>query len=173
MDITDLKNPKEWQEILDRVSREFGIHTALMDADGNILLNGGSYNPLCARVRSNPESLAFVCSQTNRHMFHQVSKSKEPFDDFCELGMFKTVAPVFHDGRLLGGLTACGVIVEEEPLDEFVVEQTLGLGEEEAKRLVAEVTKVRSAEAERIGLRFEQLMKRNIKDVPQGLVKTA
>ena len=159
MDIMDLKPQKEWQEILDRISQEFGIHTALMDAEGNILLNGGSYNPLCERVRSNPESLAFVCSQTNRHMFHQVSKTGKPFDDYCELGMFKVVAPVLHEGRLLGGLTACGIIVEEEPLDDFMVEQTLGSSSEEAKRLIEQVKKIRSAEAERIGPRFEQLMK--------------
>ena len=106
MEIMDLKPQKEWQEILDRVSREFGIHSALMDTGGNILLNGGNYNPLCRKVRSDPETLAFICSQTSRHMFHQVSKNGELFIDFCELGMFKTVVPVLHDGLFLGGLTA-------------------------------------------------------------------
>ena len=76
------KMPKEkWQELLERVAKDFDVHSALMDAEGKILLEGGQYTSLCSRIRANPESLSAVCSQTNTSMSHEARESRKPCND--------------------------------------------------------------------------------------------
>jgi ligand-binding sensor protein len=158
MTLWELKSKGQWQEILDSVSGEFGIHTMLADAEGKILLESGRYNSLCSKIRANPESLTFVCSQTNKRMFHLARESKEPCNDFCEAGMYKTVITIFSDELFLGGLSACGIAVPDEPLDEFLVAKALGIEEPEAGQLISEVPKLEEPEANRISDRLFQLL---------------
>jgi ligand-binding sensor protein len=159
MELRDLMNNDEWQRILDTVSGDFGIHTVLADAEGKTLLEGGQYNSLCSRIRAWPDSLTFVCSQTNRRMFQMAQKSGKPCSEFCEAGMFKTVAPVFAEGRFLGALSACGVALPDEPLDDFLVAKQLGAEEEEAKNLITTVPVMETEEAKRIAVRFLNLLR--------------
>lgn len=158
MELWDTKSIEDWQEILDRVSGEFPVHTILADAEGRALLNGGRYNPLCTRVRQDPESLTFVCSQTNSRMFHIAKKTEQPCDDFCEIGLFKTVVPVFSDGLFVGGLSACGVAVLDEPPEEFLVAKVLDMDETDANRLIQAVPVLEIFETKRIAERFLRLL---------------
>lgn len=133
-------DPDTWRRILDEVSARFGIHTTLSDEENKVALEGGQNNPLCSRVRARPESLMSVCSQTAQGMIHEARAGGAPVADLCELGMFKTVVPIIDGGTYLGSLSACGLVLDEEPLEVFLVAKVLGIEEEEAEGLVAEVS---------------------------------
>jgi ligand-binding sensor protein len=158
MQVWEMRSEREWQEILDRVSEEFGVHTILGDAEGRILLKGGQYPSLCARVRKNPEALTFVCSQTNSRMFRIAKDSGKPCNDFCEIGLFKTVVPIFFERRFLGGLSACGVRLMDEPVEEFLVAKVLDMEETEVKELVEAVPSLEALQAERIAESFSRAL---------------
>jgi ligand-binding sensor protein len=158
MALRNIRPIEDWQKILDRISDEFPIHAMLGDADGRVLLDGGHYNPLCRRVRKDRESLTFVCSQTNSRMFHIARHREQPYDDFCEIGLFKTVVPVFSDGLFVGGLSACGVAVIDEPPEDFLVAKMLGIDEAEANRLIEAVPILDRSEAQRMTERFLKLL---------------
>ena len=83
-----------WQQILDDVSRRFDIHTTLSSDEGKVLLEGGRYNPLCAKIRATPQSLTAVCSQTSQAMTHEARAAAAPTTDLCEVGMYKTIVPI-------------------------------------------------------------------------------
>ena len=158
MSIMDLKTETEWQRILEEVAEKFGVHTVLVDENAAILLNGGKYNPICTRVRSDSKTMTFVCSQTNRAMFQMARKCGKPCDDLCEAGMFKTVVPIFHDGEFLGGLSACGAAVSDEPVDAFLISKILGVDEADVGKLIGEVHTLDTELAEQISDEFLKLV---------------
>jgi ligand-binding sensor protein len=158
MPVWEIRSEREWQEILDRVSGQFGVHTILGDVEGRILLNAGHYPSLCARLRKNPEALTFVCSQTNTRMFRIAADSGKPCNDFCEIGLFKTVVPIFFQGLFLGGLSACGVRLTDESVEEFLVAKMLDMDETEVKELVEAVPSLEASQAERIAESFSRAL---------------
>lgn len=150
MDLWDIKERAEWQAELDRIARDLDIHTALMDAEGKVVLGGGEYNPLCSRIRSEPTSLTAVCSQTNQAMLHAARTSREVQADLCEGGMYKVVVPVFDGEELLGIVTACGLGLADEPLDAFLLAKILGSDEDEAERFAGTVSVVDAKRAREV-----------------------
>ena len=160
MDLMELKTLEQWQEALDRITEKYPVHAALTNTEGKILVKSGRFSPLCDKLRESTERLTFVCSQTSTFMLNEAKKDGEPYTDYCDLGLFKTVVPVYgKNGEFLGGLTSCGAAVPDEPLDDFMVSQTIQIEEDEAKELmktapvihlsdVEEITKMLSAALE-------------------------
>ena len=100
-------------------------------------MKSGRFSPLCEKLRESPERLTFVCSRTSTYMLNEAKQDGKPYTDYCDLGLFKTVAPVYdRDGEFLGGLTACGAAVPDEPLDDFMVMQSIQIEEDEARELM-------------------------------------
>ncbi len=136
MEPSDPKGLGDFQEDLDRVAEELHIHTALTDAEGKMLQQGGSYGEPCARIRQAPDTLAFVCSKTNGAMIREARETGEVQTDLCEAGLFKTLVPIFRDGAFVGTLTACGLALSDEPPEPFFIAKTLGIDEAEAEGLI-------------------------------------
>jgi ligand-binding sensor protein len=149
---------RKWQELLDHVAKQFNIHTALMDSEGKILLEGGHYNTLCSKIRADPDSLRAVCSQTNTSMSREARTSGKPCTDYCEAGMFKTFVPIFDGDSYIGGLSACGLVVENEPLEAFLISKVIGIDENEVERYVKEISVVEAEVAQRISKAFMRFL---------------
>jgi len=146
----DLVSKEETLRLLERVAEEFSAHTTLQDAEGNVLLEGGTYTTLCGRVRSRAQLLSFVCGLTNTNMLAEAKAGGAPVTDLCELGLFKTYVPLFHDGTFIGGLSACGVVDGDEPPEAFLVAKTLEIDESEAAELLKGVRTITSEEGQRL-----------------------
>jgi ligand-binding sensor protein len=158
MTLLAIRSREQWQEILNNVSESFAIHTMLADKEGKILLEGGQYNSLCEKVRADADSLAFICGQSNMRMFQETKETRAPCDGLCEIGMFKTVVPIFSDSEFIGGLSACGVAVIDEPLETFLIAKTLDIEDSAADQLVEDVPKVAMSNLERISQLFLRLL---------------
>jgi ligand-binding sensor protein len=129
----ELKTKDEWQRILEAISKETGMSVALSDDQGKILIDVGERFPLCLEVRQNPESLTFICSQSNTSMLAMVKKSLRPMVEECEAGLLRMVVPVVHEGALIGQITACGV--RGDDVDAFLISKQVGIEEETVEAL--------------------------------------
>ena len=142
----DDKTLTQWEEIVDRFHRETGMTAALTDGQGKMLLNKGDRFPLCRTVRETPESLAYICSQTNTVMLAEARNTLRPVTDVGEGGLLRVAVPLVREGQVVGQLTACGMAPEGEELDLFVLAMHLGNTEEEVEEL-ARSTPAGSVEA--------------------------
>lgn len=146
----DLVPEAEIQSVLDKVAEEFSVHTTLQDSEGIIILEGGGYSTICSRVRRSPRLMSLVCGLSNMSIFETAIRMGRPHTDLCEIGMFKTVVPIFRDGSFIGGLSACGVALEDEQLDAFLVSKTLQIGEKRAESLIKEIKIITENQGQRI-----------------------
>ncbi|MFO7738346.1 MAG: PocR ligand-binding domain-containing protein [Desulfatiglandaceae bacterium] len=135
----DIKSKEEWQRILDSVCRELGIPSAITDKENTVLEVGGQRNPLCSKIRSNPEASSFICSQAQQFMAEAAKETRRPIIDFCDAGMLKLVIPVFSQAGFAGTLTACGARIEGQELEAFLIEKSTKLKEAEIEALTKRV----------------------------------
>ena len=139
MEMYDIKPKEEWQRVLDTVYRELGMPSAITDKENVVLQVSGQRNPLCAKIRSIKEASAFICSQAQQFMAEVAKEERRPVIEFCDAGMLKLVIPVFRQNDFVGTLTACGAYIGGEELEDFFIEKSTKLNEQEIKALIQQV----------------------------------
>ncbi|MBW2621536.1 MAG: PocR ligand-binding domain-containing protein [Deltaproteobacteria bacterium] len=125
------------QGVLDDIERETHMTPTFVDKNGIILLSAGDYNPLCARIRANEDSKKFVCALTSQRMLKEVEKTRRPYIDFCEIGLYRFVIPIFSGNELIGAIASCGTKHPDEPVESFYVAKQLDIDENAAMQLIA------------------------------------
>ncbi len=129
MSVYDIKSRTYWQKILDDICEKSGMPAALVDEKNVVLQASGERNPLCSKIRSNNESLSFICSQTQQYMTHQAKTTGEPIIDACEAGMLKVLIPLFLDAVFVGSITACGSSIPGEEVETFAIAKSTKMDE--------------------------------------------
>ncbi len=142
MSVYDIKSEEEWQKILDDLCKESEMPAALVDKKSVVLQVSGERNPLCLKIRSNNESLAFICGQTQQFMVKKAKSTQEPVIDPCEAGMLKFLIPLFFDSEFVGSITVCGSCVPGEEIETFAIAQSTKMNEDEIRPLVKQVCEV-------------------------------
>jgi hypothetical protein len=103
MHIFDVKKKEEWVELLINFSKETRMATAVFDTENNLLLKSGKRNDFCLHIKD----------------------QRAPVIEFCDANCVKAVLPCFVGDKYVGGITACGCRVTEEPLNfEYIAELT-------------------------------------------------
>jgi len=133
----EIRDRDGWSAILGEIAAELGMVATLVDPQGMILLHEGEYPETCLRVRRRPQSLTFVCGQSSQALMKQAERSRGPVVELCQIGLCKMVIPIFSGDRFIGAVASCSRALVGEELDPFLLSQELGIGEEEARGLLA------------------------------------
>ena len=139
MNMYDIRSKEEWQKMLDSVHKEIGMLSAITDKENAVLQVSGQRNPLCSKIRSFKESLAFICSQAQQSMAQKTKEKKRPVIDACDAGMSKFVIPVFYQSDFVGTLTACGACIAGTELETFVIENATKTNRQDIEKLIQQV----------------------------------
>jgi len=153
MSVYDIKSKEEWQKILDDVCEESGMPAALVDKKSVVLQVSGERNPLCSEIRSNNESLAFICGQTQQFMVKKAKSTQKPVIDACEAGMIKFLIPLFLDTDFIGSITVCGSCAPGEEIETFAIAKSTKMNEKEIMPLVKKVPEVDQEKVTGVALR--------------------
>lgn len=125
MHIFDVKKQEEWVELLLKFSRETGMATAVFDTENNLLLTSGKRNDFCLHIKNNKQGQTSICSLAQSNIAHIAKNQRAPVVEFCDASCVKAVIPCFVGDKYVGGITACGCRVTEEPLNfEYIAELT-------------------------------------------------
>ncbi len=141
MDVLSILSEELWKEKLQEMFKETGLAMSLTDGGGKILFGEGTRNPLCERIREQPDTLASFCSQTNMAMIVQAKAAKQAVVDFCEGGLIRIAIPLFDGEELIGQVTGCGLVGNPEEIDPFYIAQELNTEESIIKDLAEKVAK--------------------------------
>ena len=139
MDMYDIRSKEDWQKVLDSIHKELGMLSAITDKENAVLQVSGQRNPLCLKIRSFKEALAFICSQAQQSMAQETKERKRPVIDACDAGMSKFVIPIFFKGDFVGTLTACGAHIPGTELENFIIEKATKTNGQDIEELVRQV----------------------------------
>ena len=116
--INELLPVEEIKFLLQHFQSAVGISSAIIDFEGNFIVN--SMNPtICADFhRNNRESCRF-CEQTLCSVFPEFDYERGEIINLCKNGLVEIAAPLVVDERYIANIFAGQVFIEEPDLDFF------------------------------------------------------
>jgi ligand-binding sensor protein len=139
MKLIDIAPVAVWQSLAQEIYDKFGFNGSIVDRDGVVAHPpAGWANKVCPAIKGSDDSRV-VCSSAQMAMAETARTTKEAVIRKCDVGFTKFVIPIFVNNEFLGTAGGCGILVEDDKLDEFYISKLLHIEEEEVKQLVATV----------------------------------
>ncbi|MCB2148462.1 MAG: PocR ligand-binding domain-containing protein [Deltaproteobacteria bacterium] len=130
MDLLDVTPLKTWESLENHIREHTGIIAAAFDAKGIRLIPPAAWpNRLCPEIKANPKGQSFICSTAHMNMANLARSSRKPVIDACDAGMLKLVVPIFAKEVFVGVVSACGMLLEGDAVDTFLVNKITGMEE--------------------------------------------
>ncbi len=139
MKLTDVAPVETWQKLAEEIYGKFGVNFGVLDKD-NVVINkpAGWANNACPLIKGN-ENSRVVCASAQQDMANEANKTKKTVVSNCDVGFSKFVIPIFFNDEFLGTTGGCGVLIEDDELDDFYISKVLNISEEKAQTLIENV----------------------------------
>jgi len=155
MELTDIMPKEQWVELQEELSKKFGLNADVVDKEGKKLAGVAWGNDLCKTLHEDKKGFGAICA-TAGSMFTQMVKAGEPFVEECDGGMMRISLPVKKDGELVGAVGGCGLVSDEEEVDEFSIGMMSDLEEAQIGELAKTVSEVSEARIKEIQAFIQQ-----------------
>ena len=151
MKLTDLQSLEEWITLEEEIRQRSGMRASIYDIDG-IGLTGRSphANKLCPAIRATGKGQTYICAVAHQNMAAMAQNSRSPVIEECDAGLIKIVVPIFVDGTFVGAAGGCGLLMEDGEVDDFMINKTTDLAEEEIATLAETIAPITRQEAENL-----------------------
>lgn len=163
MELVDLSPLETWAALEDEIYERSGVNPAVFDIAG-VRINPRPRwpNRLCPEIKANPKGQSFICATAHMNMANQARQSGQPVIDECDAGMIKLVVPISVDGTFLGSAGGCGLLLEGNEIDTFLINKIVGLEEDRIEALSEGIPALSMQQAEELAAfiqgRIEQIV---------------
>ena len=158
MNLFDIMDEEEWQDVLDDLSRDLQMPTALVDPHSFVIQESGERHELCKAIRANKDSLIGICAQTQKFMAKEAIKTHKPVLVSCEANMSKCLIPVFSGEEFMGSVVVCGTAIPGDGITVSKIAESINTTEEEVNRMIRQVPEVETEKVSEVAERvFEQI----------------
>ena len=149
MKLTDLQPLAKWVELEEAIHRRSGMRASIYDVDG-IGITGQSRhaNDLCPEIRATGKGQTYICAVAHQNMAAMAQNGRTPIIEECDAGLIKIVVPIFFGDEFIGAAGGCGRLLEDGEVDDFMINKTTDLPEEQIGKLAASVASISRDEAE-------------------------
>ncbi|MBU1612468.1 MAG: PocR ligand-binding domain-containing protein [Proteobacteria bacterium] len=166
MTLTDILPVEQWEALEREIVERFGLNASVMDdAAARVTTYDNFCNRLCERIKTDPKGRSAICSVAGTFFASEIRQTGEPLLAECDAGFTKIAVPIIVQGKVLGNVGGCGVIVDDGEVDDFMVARSLGVDEEELVGYLAGIPKMTMAQAEEalawLEQRVEELLKQS------------
>lgn len=140
MKMTDLMPAEDWLALEKELFDTFNINAEAVEEDGKRVTNKRLWcNELCKVIRESSKGTAGICAPSGQEFVRLTREEREPFIEECDICMAKINVPVIVNGELVGAVGGCGPLPEGNEVEEYMVQVTMGLEEDEIRRLAETV----------------------------------
>ncbi len=150
MTLTDLLTETEWNDFVKDLHEKFGISCSVANADGAHVSHHESFcNRICPVIKDKPDALTTICASAMKSFTSQTKASRKPLIDECDIALVKVAVPIFVGESFLGTVSGCGLLPEDGEVEDFLIQKTTGLSEEQIADLAegtATMTEARAGE---------------------------
>lgn len=165
MELVDICPLEEWAKLEDEIYEKSGLNPAVYDINGiRINANPRWPNRLCPEIKDNPKGQSFICATAHMNLANQAKQSGQPVIDECDAGMVKVVVPISVNGTFLGAAGGCGLLLEGNEIDSFLINKIVGIEEDKVESLSEGIPTITMEEAEKLGRFIEQRVERIVSD---------
>jgi len=83
------------------------------------------------------------------------AQTKQTVIEECDAGMLKMVVPIFMNDNFIGAVGACGLLLDDAEVEDFLVNKTTDIAEEKIERLSQGIRSITTDSAETLGRYIE------------------
>jgi ligand-binding sensor protein len=164
MELTDILSKEEWARFEKEISDRFHLNCTIYNTEGNSITGVQNWcNRLCPKIKANQDALAAICAPANQNFTAQAKATRDAVVDECDAGLLKIAVPIFAGEEFLGTAGGCGVILGDGEVEDFMVQKTTGMEDEEIAALCQGIGTMTEHEARRaaaeIGKHISKIMK--------------
>lgn len=136
MKMTDLLTVDEWLALERELYEKFNINAEVVEEDGKRVTDKRLWcNELCKAIRASDKGVGGICAPSGQEFVRMTREERKPFIEECDICLAKVNVPVIVNDEVVGAVGGCGLLPEENELEDFMVSVTMGLEEDEITRL--------------------------------------
>jgi ligand-binding sensor protein len=131
---------EKWLELEQKINERSGLNASVFDVNGVRITNFKKWaNKLCPVIKADEKGQSYICAVAHQNIAAEAEHSRKPVIAECDAGLMKMVVPIFVNDEFLGVAGGCGYVLGDGEVDTFMVNKTIGLAEEELKKLSDDV----------------------------------
>lgn len=166
MELTDVLSKKEWARFEKEISDRFHLNCTIYNPEGNSITGTQNWcNRLCPKIKASKDALAAICAPANQNFTAQARQSQYAVVDECDAGLLKIAVPIFVEGEFLGTAGGCGLLLVDGEVEDFMVQKTTGLSEDEIAVLCEGMRTMTEEEAREAATVIEERISQIVKNV--------
>ena len=132
MELTDILSKEEWAVFEKELYDRFHINCTVYNTSGIGVTGKPNWcNRLCPEIKANKESLAAICAPGNQNFMAQAKQTRKAVIDECDVGLLKITVPIISHEKFIGTARGCVLLPAGVYLENFMIEKTTGISEEE------------------------------------------
>jgi ligand-binding sensor protein len=140
MKLTDLAPIEKWIELEKDIHQKSGLDVNVFDTKGYRISDFKNWaNRLCPEIKATDKGQSFICAPAHMNIAALAMRSKKPVIEECDAGMLKLVVPIFLNDEYIGAVGACGFLLDDGEVDNFLVYKMTDINEDKVERLAQDV----------------------------------
>ena len=145
MELTDLLPLEEWMAFEKEIHERFGLDTNVFDTEGiRITPYKAWVNTLCPEIKATDKGQSFICAVAHMNIATMAKNQGRPVVEECDAGLAKLVVPIIVNNEFIGAVAACGALLDDGEVDDFMINKTTGIEEEAIAGLADDIPNVTS-----------------------------
>lgn len=130
MKLTDILPLEKWVELEKEINEQSGLNASVFDPDGYRITDFKSWaNKLCPAIKGTDKGQSFICAVAHMNVAAIATKTKKPVIEECDAGLLKMVVPIFINDDFVGTVGACGYLLDDGQIDDFLINKTTEIDE--------------------------------------------
>jgi ligand-binding sensor protein len=151
MKLVDVYPIEKWMELENEINRRTGLDANVFDTDGIRISEVKNWaNRLCPAIKATDKGQSFICAVAHMNVAILAKNSKAPVIEECDAGLLKMVIPIFVEEDFVGAVGACGYLLDDGEVDDFMINKTTEIPEDEIQRLADDIPAIETAKVEEL-----------------------
>ncbi len=142
MKLTDIIPLEDWVAIERKIVAQSGLDANVFDTKGRRISTFKHWaNRLCPAIKDTDRGQSFICAVAHMNIATIAKNTGQAVIEECDAGLLKLVVPIFFKGKFVGAVGACGALLDDGEVDEFMINKTTEIESKTIENLAADIPK--------------------------------
>ena len=157
MKLIEIAPLKKWVELEQDIYQRSGLDSNVFDTEGYRISDIKNWaNRLCPAIKAIDKGQSFICAPAHMNIAMQAMRDRQPVIEACDAGLAKIVVPIFKDETFVGAVGCCGLLLDEEEVEPFLINKITDIEEETIEDLAGGIPGISMADAESLVIYIQQ-----------------
>ena len=156
MTLTDIAPLERWVALEKDVNAKSGLDVNVFNTKGYRISDLKNWaNDLCPEIKATDKGQSFICAPAHMNIAAMAAQTKQTVIEECDAGMLKMVVPILMNDNFIGAVGACGLLLDDAEIEDFLVNKTTDIAEEKIEKLSQGIRSITTDNAETLGRYIE------------------